>query len=59
MGWKIPGLGVAGAIVLAMGLYLAFARRPQFYSGLVIVAGCVLLVVFLLLNEAAWSRPDS
>jgi hypothetical protein len=58
MEWKMPALGVAGVIVLAIGLYLAFARRPQFYPGLVVVAGCVFLAVFLLLNEAGWSRPD-
>jgi hypothetical protein len=58
MGSKVPALGVVGVLVLAIGLYLAFAGRSRLYPGLVIVVGCVCLAVFLLIDEAAWSRPD-
>jgi hypothetical protein len=48
---KLRWLAIIGAIVLAIGLYLAFDRRAQYYPGLVIVVGCVTLAVFGLANH--------
>ena len=55
---KLVSLGVFGAAVLVTGLYLAFARLPQFYPGLVIVVGCFCCAAFLLANHDAWSVPS-
>ena len=52
------GLGVVGVIVLAVGLYMAFARMSRFYPGLVFVVGCLCCAVFLLINDSNWSRPE-
>jgi hypothetical protein len=57
MPWKLRWLGVIGATALAIGVYLAFARRSQLYPGLVVV-GCICCAVFLLVNETRWSRQD-
>ena len=54
MSIKLRWLGAAGAIVLAIGLYLAFAKRAQFYPGLVIVVGSVAIVVSTLANHDPW-----
>ena len=56
---KMPALGVVGALVLAIGLYLAVAGRSRLYPGLVIGAGCVCLATFLLINEAIWPDPTA
>jgi hypothetical protein len=58
MGWKVWWLGVAGVIVLMVGLYLAFMNRPRLYPGLVIVVGCLSLATFFLINHRIWSGPD-
>jgi hypothetical protein len=53
---RIPWLGSIGVIVVAIGLLLGYAKRTHAYPGLIILAGCVACVVFLMANELATTR---
>jgi hypothetical protein len=55
---RLPWLGVVGVFLVTIGLVLGFARWSRAYPGLIILAGCVALAVFLMVNEVTATRPD-
>ena len=50
-------LAVVGTIALVVGLSMAFAfaGQPRFRTGLVLLAGCLFWVAFLVINEPSWN----
>ena len=58
MSFKWLAVGAVGTLVLALGFWMAIAKRPQFYPGLIMVLGALFLIVFLWVNEAAWASAE-
>ena len=51
-------LAVVGTIALVVGLYLAFADLTRYRPHLVLLAGSLFWVAFLVINELSWNGQE-
>ena len=58
MAWRMRRLAAVGTIVLVVGLSMALTGQPRFRTGLVLLAGCLFWIAFVVMNELSWDGRE-